>query len=303
MVLVYHGKLEHLAQEVAEVREAIDRRYAEILGPQRAQLVESTARRILGSDSYFDDIHTFNRKFQQHIPEDDPNKMLLLADSEFHIAANGTVLEHKVRTGVGFYISDRGFEHSGSKRFTERAVASYIHEFDHFIWYALQKVPMYSLHLFLGEYAPQEGLPIYLQKLDQQDLPVEEKKHRLSLASFHTLMTEMYEKSNRILDRMVLKYIGIEVPLPWRHQERKFRTVYLQSIHTVVAEPVEGDPFKALSDQEALERVLQWEKYMNLFMGKTEFMHNLIRSLTKVKVSRVSLTDLLEFAHRKKKKK
>lgn len=149
MVILYKGKLKNLQEELEKSQDKLNQRYIEVLGEDRAKKVKEIAERILIEESFFDDVEELSDYLglkEQRIEKDTSNKMLLSTASDqasLEIDLEGRVKDKKIRTAPLFYISEDGFKHSGSAKFTENILASYIHEFNHFIFYALQK---FQLH-------------------------------------------------------------------------------------------------------------------------------------------------------------
>jgi hypothetical protein len=304
MVFVYHGKDSELAKEVAEARETINARYLEVLGEKDYAKLQRTVNRLLSPECYFDSVEEVNSVLGENIQLSASNKMLLgIADDYgdvLKLDRDGRIKVKSLETAIGFYISPEGFRNSGSARFTDRPIASYVHEFDHFVWYALQKVPLYFAELMLADSLKlkEKGESHSSGSLDlsnvmpkkEEGLSTRERVQRLALGMYTKTLHETYEKSNKILDRMVLESIDIDVPLDWRHKEREYEFVPLPT-RQVLGVPIGGDPFKELSDEEAVERVINWGDHFNLMLDDP-YLNNLIESLKGITVSKVPLQDL-----------
>ena len=318
MVIIYRGKVEEVARELQKHKDALDAQYVKILGVERAKRVASLIDRLLPAESFFDNPQEINKRFGTDISFTPSNKMLLASDTKMVIGEDGKISNTKIRTAPGFYISASGFEHSGSKHFTENPLASYVHEFDHFIWYVLQEKPFALVNMALEEVLQPKRkplhLPEYVEQLAAAHLPQEEMFRRLILAVFSELTEESHEKSNRILDQWVLAAIGIQVPLEWRGKEKEYAAFQLPT-GQVIGLPVGGDFFKGFKNEEVLERMIQWQRHyapsLSAFRlgdatgisGRPPYLQNLIASLENVKVSRVSLAELKRLSARKKKRR
>lgn len=304
MVIVYHGNVASVKEELARVQPTLHARYVEILGPERARKVEELAQRVLLPSSFFDSLEIIQERLKKPFDSNEPNKMLLFSSSDLTMDVSGKIPPQKVQTTIAFYISETGFEHSGTAEFSESRLASYVHEFDHFIWYALQKVPHYLMKFFVNRHlefpAPGTRIDGYMGQLMQQDLPLTEKDRRFKLALFHRTLTEMYEASNRVLDKLVLESIGVEVPLPWRGKERSY--IHMHNPFRegqVLAIPDGGDMFRNLSDREVIEVALDWENCLKQKMYEPHI-QNLIDSTKGLRVSRISLDEMLRLNDRRK---
>ena len=302
MAIIYRGRLEGLAKEVEEAKEAIDRRYVEILGEARAQKLKETAERVLGPESFFDDVEELNKRLRCDLPADTSNKMTLVTPTPLNLKADGSIKNTKVRTAAAFYISEKGFEHSSSSEFTERLIASYVHEYDHFVWYALQERPLYLFNMFFSQAIQADthdmNLAEYAEKIEDEPIPPEEKIKIFSLAVYSTVLTEQYEKANRVLDKMVLESIGIDVPLEWRGKPRRKPIIPMPTTRTLVAIGTGGDPFGNLKDEEIIENVMDWENCLKSY-SRTKYQHNLTESLKRIKVSRVYIKEIFQSFNKK----
>lgn len=301
MVIVYYGGIASLARELREVEPVLNQRYGELLGAERSARVREVATRTLRSSSFFDRAEAVRKRLGIPFADEECNKLSIATAHELNLDANGNPTERKVSTAPIFYISEEGFRHSHSADFTERPVASYIHEFDHFVWYALQRVPLYTVNLFLIKALESRSNPInpteYMTQLMEFDLQPREKARKMYFAQAAHLLTEMYEKANRILDRAVMESIGITVPIPWRGEPRQYMQIAV-STGQVLIFPFGGDPFKTLEDREVIERVLRWEHTANLQISDP-WLVNLIEGVKNLRVSRVSLDELIQLSDRR----
>ncbi len=295
MGIVYKGKLTDLAAEVKEYKPIIDQTYRDILGEERARKLAEVAERVLVQDSFFNSVEEFNDIYGKRLPEKTSNKLIIIADAkDLKLTVEGRMKEKKIRTTPLFYISRDGFEHSGSSEFTERPIASYVHEYDHFIWYALQEHPLYLTNLLLKSFLDldesngMEGIEALMERVVKSEMPYEKKIEKAVLATYTQLLREAYEHSNRILDRMVLTKLGIDVPLPWRGQPRRGFPVYIATRKGFLI-PTGGDMFARLSDREVIEKVLDWENNYNPTV-QIPILENILHSFKEAKVSRVPIT-------------
>ncbi len=318
MVIIYRGKIEEVARELQKHKDVLDAQYVKILGSERAKKVAIGAERLLPSESFFDTPEQVKQATGANIEANTPNKMLLASDTNMVIGEDGRISNRKIRTAPGFYISAAGFEHSGSKQFTENPLASYVHEFDHFIWYALQEKPFALINMALDEALQPKRkplhLPNYVEELLAAHLSQEEMLRRLVLAVFSEITEDAHEKSNRILDQWVLRSIGVNVPLDWRGKEKEYAGFQLPT-GQIIGLPVGGDQFKGFKDEEVLERMIKWQDHFAPSLsayrfgdrrgvsGSPPYLHNLIESFGSVKISRVSLVELKRLSARKKKRR
>ncbi len=304
MAIVYLGRIQELAHEVEEATEVLDNRYREIFGHERAEKLKEIGSRVLIPESFFDDKEAVYRSLGERFEENAPNRMIFASGASYEVAPNGRIKDRKVQTAVAFYIAEEAFKHSGSSKFTERMIASYVHEFNHFVWYALQKVPLYLATRYMHEAKypkpsnPNQGLKAYIEEMDAAGIPPSQITHNLTLSLAQRALKEIFEAGNRILDKMVLDCIGIDVPLEWRNQEKTYYPFPLPTGIVIVGGG--GDPYRGLTDIEAIERFLSWEYYFGGIHG-SGFLNNLMDSLKQIKVSRVSIKQVKENIARRNK--
>ncbi len=307
MVLVYHGKIPEICREVVEIKEIIDRKYAEIFGEARAKRIKEVAERVLRPESFFDSKKEVYEQLSISLGENECNKMLFLLTGGEEIHPDGRIRDKKVQTSVGFYISEGAFQHSGSSDFTERQVASYIHEFDHFVWYALQRTPIYLIKNYLR--AAQNPKPEnpgdldgYVRQMIGQRVQEDTMNRNVALDLICNSMEEGFEKANRILDKLVLESIGINVPLEWRHQNKGIYAVKMPG--RIIGVTGGGDPFKGKTDREAVDLFLEWEQNLSARTNhELPYVKNLIASVADMKVSRLSITEIKKQNNGKRVKK
>jgi hypothetical protein len=301
MVIVYHGNVEIINKQLAEVQQVLDRRYREILGDTLADKVENCAKNVLFPGSFFDSSSNAPSYLKSMLRSKN-NKMVLCTISKDKVTQAGIIKDRKTRTAPAFYISKEAFEHSGSSNFTDQHIASYVHEYDHFVWYALHKVPIYVAKGYLQEAATSSYLGLsyrdYYEKMSDERINPNLMTKNICLKIIEEKLVDSFEKANRILDKQILKSIGIDVPLPWRHQPRIPEPVPLPTGLALVTRG--GDPFSTLNDQEAIQSFLNWEDNLRSPM-RIPYISNLIDSVKGLKVSRVRI-DQIDQQKKKKRK-
>jgi hypothetical protein len=312
MAIVYHGKVDSLKTELAKAKPYLDERYREVLGEGRIQRLRMATERLLREDSFFDDYrrvaHVFstNLGLNVNFGENAPNKFLMVYSYEPD--KHDRFKPKKIGTAPAIYVSDIGTKVSSSKNILH----SYVHEFNHFIWYALQRVPIYLANCMISQ-TFQLGQESYgtagawlngiVEKLKEttqfNKIEPERLMNQMFVATYAFVLNEHYEKSNALLDRMILGSIGVEVELEWRHQPRKYIGVPI-TLGFSVGFPIDGDPYGDLSDQEVIDHAIGWEKY-HVFLTQTGHIANFMNMLRQTKVSKVSLRDLHELSKLKRK--
>ena len=296
MGLIYRGNVKSLEEQVNQYRGTINQRYREVLGDEYYDKLSRVAQRVLVAECFFNSIDELNKISGERIPQETPSKFMILTDSNLSVDEDGKVKEQKARAGLGFYINDESFKHSGSSQITDKIIASYIHEYDHFIYGVLQKHPLYLIRNSICEelgYGPINlgNLTEYLLKIEKEESPKKERKNRTILAVQAYVMEEMWENSTRVLDKLILESIGINVQLGFRNREREYGFHYFEDMNFGIQLSLGGDPFRGLDDKEVVRRVINWEDYMNPIM-KNEYVDNFFDSLKKVQFEVLSIPEL-----------
>lgn len=305
MGIVYLGKVEKLAEEVEKHKKRINEAYYEFLGQEMYEKLERVAAKVLTPRSFFNTVDELNEYLGEKLPASSSNKLSLACVSDAKMQKNGSVKRAKFWMAPGFYISEEGFKHSGSADYSDNILASYIHEFDHFVWFACQKAPAYLLEVVVADELNPRLLPLnlndYAEQLFQEAWPKDELLRRLKLAIISTSFNENHEKATRILDKNVLNRLGISTRLGWRHVKRQYSPIFLPN-GAIAMYPTGGDPFAGETDQSLINMFLDWERSMNPVQAE-EFHMNLFGSIKNLKVRKVSLEELTEIDLKKKTKK
>lgn len=298
MAFIYRGNVRSLEEQVNEYRDIVNQRYREILGDVYYQRLQRESERLLTPECFFDSIEELNRVSREKLPRETPSKLLFLSDADSKSDDKGRIKERTVNGSYGFYISDESFTHSGSSKVSDKIIASYIHEYNHFVYGVLQRVPLYlarsSIISQLGGRPIQlEDLPGIVDNIRDLSISIQNKRNKIFLALNAYTMNDLWERSARILDKQILDCIGIPINLEWRGKERGYVGKILPELNLVIAIPLEGDPYKRLDDKEVIRRTIEWEKYMNPVM-RNEFIDNFYDSLKKVSVRLIPLPELIE---------
>jgi len=317
MVIIYHGKVESVKQDLAKEQYNLNQRYVEVLGEDRAKRVKDIASRILTPESFMDARETYISLYGEPLSENAPCNFSMATLSDLKVRSNGEIKERKVKTSPLFYISDEAFKHSGYSKVTHRILATYIHEYNHFIFYALQNPPVFVANCFLYNYLKPRKKPFdledYVQQLSREEIPEQEKMKKLVIASHTSLIEDAYEQATRVLDKSILESTGIEISLPWRGMPRSFKLIQLP-IGKIMATGCGGDMYQGLDDKAIIGRFIEWNRYFNqrlaaikggIFVRPEEgqYVTNLINSLRELKVSRLPIQDLMELQRRERKRR
>lgn len=294
MVFIYRGKSAKLTAEVAELGDVISKRYREILGNDRADRLTKIGNMVLTPDVFFDTLEQLEP--YGGTPQTKASKFVMVADVDTSLYPTGRMKANRAQLGVGFYVSDESFEHSGSRAFTDRPIATYVHEFDHFALLALQRTPLYLAEMVMdanvnaGQISRPEQVADLIARLNITDMKPARRLEIVGMATAAYAMHDTWECATRVLDKLVLSSVGITPDLSWRHTPRKYGMVELYSPHKIVAIPISGDPYAGLSDEQVIERTLDWQNNLNLLM-KLPFLDNIHESLKTLKVDLQPITN------------
>lgn len=302
MGIVYFGDVERVSAELREAKDELDARYREVLGEEREHQLSYVSQRLLSSRSFYSNPEKLRKVTGHEISG--ANKFIVASDTEFEIERSGRLKNRKVRTIPLFYISEEGFRESSSSSFTDRRLASYVHEFDHYVWYVLQRVPIYVISIGIASELgtrDYDGLRNLFKDMVIKETPSNEFKKRLSLVLYGMILIDMYEKANRVLDRSILGSIGINVDLDWRGAEREYAPVPLPVSNAIVMLPVGGDPFGNLTDKEVVDRFIKWEDHASMMLP-LEYAMNFLQSVKELRVSRISVSDMDKIPEKRRKK-
>jgi hypothetical protein len=304
MTILYHGKIDSLRGELARAKPYLDEKYEQVLGRERVMRVAEVAKRTLGSFSFFDDTKEISRVLKTDFPETTPNKFMMANDivNKDGSDSRDRFEPKKIRTAPAFYISDTGTQNSSYKNILH----SYVHEYNHFVWYALQRVPLY-LAIFMQKVSMEgsESREAWISRIlkdlvaNSSKSSVKERIDGVFTVIYADLLNDHYEKSNRVLDRLVLSSIGIDVDLEWRGQPREYHKIPIIG-GPAIGMPVGGDPYSGLSDNEIINRTIAWENHIRLTTD-TDYTRKFMGMLRETKVSRLSLEEIKEMVKLKRK--
>lgn len=300
---IYRGTVESLAKQVEEHRNAINQRYLEILGREKYDRLTEIADRILVPEAFFNSVGEMKERLEIDLPENTASKHIfpIMQDPELYSDGKIKTLEAKISAGI--YVSEESFKNSGTSMHTDKIIATYIHEYDHFVTLALQKVPLYLALNYGSSHGKVITGPQRIQdlanKLSNMDISSEEKLQKMILASNSHNLLFYWEKATRILDKEVLSAIGINVRNPWRNLPKLYFAVIMQDPPKIFPLPIEGDPFESLSNREVIHRIIEWENHLQPILN-IPYIENMKKSLRDVKVDFITLPALIE-EHRKEK--
>ncbi len=294
---VYHGKVESLAEQVEEYRDRLNKRYLEIFGEKNYQKLARASQTILTPESFINTKDELEKiSGTKFTGKSQCSKLILMVSPDFALNPDRTFKQKKVRIAPGFYVSDESFKYSGASAYSEKIIATYVHEFNHFAWLALQKTPFYvtesTLSREIGSTRTDEDIRNLIERLEIETArPLEQKREILTTSLTAYMMHEGFEQANRILDNSVLSSIGINASIPYRRQKKKFALGYSSALRMAFVFPLEGDYYWNLSDKQAINNFLDWEDYLNVIIN-APFIQQIVNSVKSLEIQLLPLTVL-----------
>ncbi len=294
--LVYHGKVESLARQVAESQDRLNQRYLEVFGEKNYSKLADASAKLLTTESYINTSEELHHKFGIKPSEKSCSKIILLTDADFSLRHDKKIKQKKIRLAPAFYVSDESFKHSGASHYTDKILASYVHEFNHFAWLVLQKTPFYlvesAFSAELGTTRSKEDLDNLIQRLEIETArPLQQRRELLASSISAYMMHAGFEQANRILDYTVLSSIGINAAIPYRKQKKQFMQGCAPKLEMIFVFPIGGDYYCNMSDKQAIHNFLNWEDHLNL-KTNSRLISTIIDSVKSVQVQLLPLAVL-----------
>jgi hypothetical protein len=301
MVLVYHGTVPRLIEEAKEYEGRLNARYLEILGKDRYARLDRLVDKFLTPDCFFNSKKEFGRMFGEDISGGNSSKLIFITDVSPNRTSTGRLKVKQAKVAYGFYVNEDSFRNSGSANMTDKIIATYVHEFDHFALSILQNPPLpLALPILidnLGRMEDQNDVFGLASKLGRLDMPISKKVEQMTFGISAYCLTDVWESATRILDKMVLESIGIEVPLEWRGKRRIRKEFRIPGVPTRFSIPSGGDPFLGHNDQGIVDMILKWPDYFSPIM-RLSHMDGFYDSLKRLSVRTVLLDQRLGKTHR-----
>jgi len=299
MTFVYVGNVEKLRNEVAEYQDRINDRYRELLGSNRFQKLEDVVKKVLTPNSFFNTLEDFQKIFPGvKTSGTGSSNNFSISSVRPEIYENGRLVESSGMVSSAFYISEDSFAKSASATFTDKIIGGYIHEFNHFVAFALQERPLELItavvNNLIGEYYNSPDKVIKLIEAQSTNQNTQNRRELLNLVALAYQYDFQTERTTRILDKNVLDSIGIKVNHSWRDKDLKMAHLtprYDKGMTIKLL--IDGDPFKGVDDKEVINRALDWEtnfKPINEYHFSDQFLDS-IKCLT---LEKVSLDDFLK---------
>jgi len=263
MVFRYAGKVEQLAREVEAVQGRLNESYLKILGSERYDKLDKVSKKVLTPEGVYENMNELYRNL---------NIEGVFSNSPSHNLANYPIFNEtgleKILLTSFFHLPESALinspYNSGSK-FGANYLATYIHEFNHFVFDVLQKPPavLFAQETFIDdEFVVRDNRDFskLMNAINQEEGSLEDKKRKAD-----NLMNEFYidfyqEAGTRILDSLVINSLGYKFSHDWRGKKGKHLIYTPRGFSKSYSIPVTNtDAFLGVSDSEVVEKVINWQ--------------------------------------------
>lgn len=302
---IYLGKDERIAQDYERFGEAIDEAYQKLLGGRRYARLREVNAQVLTPNSYFEDASEL-KKLGLDIGSSPCSKFIIAAPDLEKCLPNGHDGVKEVKIAPAFYVSNESFKHSGARQFTDHPIGTYVHEFNHYLSFALQRVPIYMMTVMLSEKVGRQlrgadQIAEFFEGVSIDASPITEKQKRIGYALLQTIFDYSYEQMNNLLDRDIFKAIGAKIKTEWRGQPKQYFAGRNPKLGTF-AFPVGGDFFYGMNDAEAFSKFLNWEEHftfkgVGIGEGSNDLLtgiRNSLDSVLRINVQKITLDEMIK---------
>ncbi len=297
-LFVYLGEDPALKREYEMYGDKINEAYAALLThDQQARLLGANSK-LLTPGSFFHNRNDVMKRTGDYLEPDHSNHLGIKPGVDDNNPSINYIAHY-------FFVSAESFKHSSSSQFTDKNIASYVHEYDHHILIALQKIPMACINIAFQEFLEPRKLPFdfadYAAQLKTMPLTHAARVDRLGLAISDIILMDSFEKATRIMDRRVLGSIGVNVPLDFRNKPRKYQLLNLdkedgEREKIMVYPDLNTDPFIGKSERDVIEMVANWERYLKFPVSSTRTALDFVEQVKRAKYIKMSLDAFLEKA-------
>jgi len=292
----YYGEIVELSEVLNRNRERLRRVYKDVLGAEMFQRIEEADARFLDAVAFssietaewFSGMRLTTRNNKFFIALHTKGRVLFSEDGHFS--------NMEVAVAPGFIFTQEGFvaTRQNYHGWVSPYLAPYIHEYNHFVLFALQAAPMLTAIVILESVIRPKRWPLDLLDIEPLVLEgggtLEEQRLRAILAVWGWLIEQTYEISTRVLDSQIFKRLGYRVPqyyfnIPSKH----FVPFPLNFIKTVLIIPV-GDVLRGTSVRERLRLLGGWVEKFN---PSHSLQANFMESFKSLQINKVSFRELL----------
>ncbi len=297
MVFAYYGKVERLAREVEQTRDAIDTKYLEIFGRERYEKLEKISKRVLVPECYFESLEYISQYTGHEIPKGTKPSPMHILEAIPTLSNFRKRLTSIVITSL-FHISEDSIRNSPyyNPNNNYPYLPTYVHEFNHFIVDMLQCPPItiFRDHLLRGEeqIKDEKSFQCFIEKIEKEKLAAKEKRRKMQVTLADFLLDSFVEEGTRILDKLVLEGI-CNLSLPWRDKRMVFIEGRILRVPEAFYMPIFGDMFYGAKDLEVINQLINWQDHFQLPFDNS-YLQSLFQKSKKILVKFIPLTEFIE---------
>jgi hypothetical protein len=239
-------------EEFERHKKVIEGRYANFLPKRFQEKLHVANAKLLTPYSFTQTPAEFEKRTGFQIPEKSPAKFATaFANSK-----------DKAYSAPLIYMSEQAFHHSDYSKSTTNPLATYIHEFNHYILYVLQDKPIENLRNIVGEtigWHPTQAFEEYALHLSRSPKADKQKREEMGLAVYYMVLKQQYEKVTRLIDTKILPAIGLQPELTWRKKPKQYTSFEIPTLGVYALPHEDTDPFINMTDREVVEAYVHWE--------------------------------------------
>jgi len=291
----YYGDIPELSSVLDSHRDCMYQAYKDVLGSLLIRPVEEADKILLDENSFHGS--EFFERFGVN-PTSRKNKFFTAfgEDSEWAgLNTDGSFSPFKTQVAPGFILTREGFDISREyySGWVNPYLAPYIHEYNHFLIFALQEKPMMvAISILVSKIKPKSWPPKIgdIESLIGEYEGTREEKQLVALLTvWGMLIHGTYESFTRILDGRVMQRMGFDVPGEYFNiPPKQFLPLFMESIQTVIAVPV-GDMLYGASIRERMRTLQDWVARMD---PSNEVQSNFMECFREMEIEKVPMSAL-----------
>jgi len=297
-VFDYEGAFPELKAALDANRDRMIAAYRKTLGSEMFSILEQADATLLGPES-FQSIQAMSRGMPDETTPG-ANKFFLACRNEGKVGLpkfekTGRFICPPLAAAPGFIFSEKGFEGSRKRyeRWIDPYLAPYIHEYDHFLLFAIQEKPMIVAMQILAENFKIPRMPLCLEDIEGTIMAHSTRREKrmmaLQLLTWAYVFQEFYEISTRALDREIFLAMGLSVPRNYFEVPPKALFPYpMEKIGAIPVLPF-GDVFHGKSLEHRLTTIRFW---IERFRPSSRFQVNFMESFAKLAIRKCSYGEL-----------
>lgn len=307
----YYGNVEGLHEFLDRNRKSMRRAYEKVLGKQLFSIVHEAEAELIGKESFFETSELFEMGIN---PQSMVSKFMAVmttsSKTKHKIGRDGHIIANSNRpiiTAPSFVFSEEGLQLNAARYagWVDLYGAGYIHEFNHFVIYALQERSLFAAIMLLLSRVKPDKWPVRPDEIEllafRSGEPLLERQVAAYLALFACQLEDLYEFSTRQLDKAIFKWLGYRIPERYYPSEpRQYDAVFMRALNIEIVLPVSGDPLYGYSTKERLRKLSEWD---SLFSSGSQFQENFVKSFQGIPMKKTRVTQRTRRAVKRQAKK